>query len=1059
MPRAPLVLALMLVPTIGGRAARDFAEAGTHATATRDVEFDGQTIEVTSPVGSGAFPVALFVPGVTLPCSGPGGFVQTIAHVASHGQHVVCTPKGSKLLPTSKASAFVEWFEHVERLASWAIATPPNPIDQRVVPRLACIGHSAGSGMCHALAAYRRKYVAPDHPTNLQVSALVLLSPVCGSLQDCCYRGGDTSLPFDQGFACSGSFSPVSLATEDFRALQLPILIVVGDRDFITPPNLAHAIYDQQRESPAVLLRVPRGTHCLSDPYTPAEYDKENPHCGCAFGNFFCSCVFVSECRAGTSHNADMLRIVRDASSAWMFLYLSRDALGATSVLDSAASAVWNLNGSSAFAFGATVFRGPALSLRSSGSRWNHWVCEEGEPNKLKLRMRLMHGASSERESPGRVNWNALLPSALRNGDDVSADAALEPMVPPIATAFPSLGLGAEAAHETPVIAGEGWLAHGWDGDDEVLSFAPASLSEAPSSRPLDPTTVRFAVSHPKDASLKAIVLRTVFKADVEEKKMAVRKRSPTCPPQLRIPAKGYIVNENDGGTVIPIEASIPPELFNFQGEWGCPSKVLVGRPRNVDDVASLVKYAGRVRANGLGHSWNTQHVCADEEATDTTLGEKPVNIQMHTITPKAIAVDEEAMTVLVDAGVKTRDLLDYLSEFGEGSGYTLPAFSWFIDQTIGGAVASGTHGSSLEYGSFSSEKQLLGAEMIVANGTTVFLTPGTHPNLMRAARVSAGRLGVITKVLLRIVPEMRVRREMNDRTQYAMFDLIDEGQRAWNENRTLLPALNETQFFWWIQRGHVFHVTFERLEQSQQRRVAQPSARLTGSQAFAAFADLALREVVSSTTSEARDAFITMTEPLYELSLGYKYDQYEISVPFANMGDCFDGLRGLLRRNVLMSQSFYSPALIRFVSQEDGFLSQTEDGPRLYINIEDYLFYERREAGDRGRNRAFYKVMRYFRGDERCRGARLHWGKAGWPDPGCWDGAAEYPDTWCDFGCAALALDPDGKFSDGADVFNWEGSNLETCCTAEHKYEKGPDCVCQSGGRRDCPAPGYTNR
>lgn len=36
--------------------------------------------------------------------------------------------------------------------------------------------------------------------------------------------------------------------------------------------------------------------------------------------------------------------------------------------------------------------------------------------------------------------------------------------------------------------------------------------------------------------------------------------------------------------------------------------------------------------------------------------------------------------------------------------GYTLPAFAWFLDQTIGGAVATATHGSSLVYGSLSSQ-------------------------------------------------------------------------------------------------------------------------------------------------------------------------------------------------------------------------------------------------------------------------------------------------------------------------------------------------------------------
>ena len=44
-------------------------------------------------------------------------------------------------------------------------------------------------------------------------------------------------------------------------------------------------------------------------------------------------------------------------------------------------------------------------------------------------------------------------------------------------------------------------------------------------------------------------------------------------------------------------------------------------------------------------------------------------------------------------------------------------------------------------------------------------------------------------------------------------------------------------------------------------------------------------------------------------------------------------------------------------------------------------------------------RVMGILR--DECSG-RLHWGKAGWPRYNkCFDGAAQYPDTWCQFGCA----------------------------------------------------------
>ena len=56
-------------------------------------------------------------------------------------------------------------------------------------------------------------------------------------------------------------------------------------------------------------------------------------------------------------------------------------------------------------------------------------------------------------------------------------------------------------------------------------------------------------------------------------------------------------------------------------------------------------------------------------------------------------------------------------------------------------------------------------------------------------------------------------------------------------------------------------------------------------------------------------------------------------------------------------------------------------------------------------------QLMAYLLSSNECTPARLHWGKAGWPDFGCWNGADAYKDTWCDFGCAVQALDPQDKF------------------------------------------------
>lgn len=59
--------------------------------------------------------------------------------------------------------------------------------------------------------------------------------------------------------------------------------------------------------------------------------------------------------------------------------------------------------------------------------------------------------------------------------------------------------------------------------------------------------------------------------------------------------------------------------------------------------------------------------------------------------------------------------------------GYTLPAFSWFIDQTIGGAVATATHGSSLRHGSLSNQASLQCQPTCIAFCARLMQQPPLH--------------------------------------------------------------------------------------------------------------------------------------------------------------------------------------------------------------------------------------------------------------------------------------------------------------------------------------------
>ena len=156
------------------------------------------------------------------------------------------------------------------------------------------------------------------------------------------------------------------------------------------------------------------------------------------------------------------------------------------------------------------------------------------------------------------------------------------------------------------------------------------------------------------------------------------------------------------------------------------------------------------------------------------------------------IQVNEDNGTVTVAPGITQRALLEYLSAYNhwnEPAGWTLPAFSWFIDQTIAGAVSTGTHGSSLRWGSVSS--QVRGLKVVLANGTLLELkSPEETLHLWRALGVAVGRLGVIVEVTLRIVPATPVTRIGRNMT----FDEFVDELFVVQENYKVAKAKNDTE-------------------------------------------------------------------------------------------------------------------------------------------------------------------------------------------------------------------------------------------------------------------------
>ena len=127
---------------------------------------------------------------------------------------------------------------------------------------------------------------------------------------------------------------------------------------------------------------------------------------------------------------------------------------------------------------------------------------------------------------------------------------------------------------------------------------------------------------------------------------------------------------------------------------------------------------------------------------------------------------------VVVQAGCLLRDLVQYLAGVGLGLAAALPIL---LDQTVGGMISTGSHGSSLRAGTMSDIVE--GLTIVSRSGRLLrlgCLGPETSTRggeghcdglsvdgeeVLRAARMAFGRIGVVVDVALRTRPRVPVRR------------------------------------------------------------------------------------------------------------------------------------------------------------------------------------------------------------------------------------------------------------------------------------------------------------
>lgn len=162
---------------------------------------------------------------------------------------------------------------------------------------------------------------------------------------------------------------------------------------------------------------------------------------------------------------------------------------------------------------------------------------------------------------------------------------------------------------------------------------------------------------------------------------------------------------------------------------------VHIVKPRTEAEVAAAVRCAHEkgvgLRAVGAGYSWGDVAVPGSVLVrSDGLAGVRDVDL--------------EAGTARVAAGTCLEDVSRTLWD----GGAELPNLGGFSGQTIGGAIATATHGTGVDHPSLSALVQR--ARIVDSRGVAVDVD-GQHEATLRAARVARGLLGVMTEVCVRV--------------------------------------------------------------------------------------------------------------------------------------------------------------------------------------------------------------------------------------------------------------------------------------------------------------------
>jgi FAD-linked oxidoreductase len=170
---------------------------------------------------------------------------------------------------------------------------------------------------------------------------------------------------------------------------------------------------------------------------------------------------------------------------------------------------------------------------------------------------------------------------------------------------------------------------------------------------------------------------------------------------------------------------------------------VTVIEPRGTEEIVAAVELAGRegrrLKPIGTGHSF-------------TAIG-RPEGVQLRLDRHDGLLkLDADAGLVTVQAGMPLHRLNEALAH----SGFSMTNLGDIDQQTIAGAVSTGTHGTGARFGGLAT--QIRGLELVTAEGGVLQCSAAENADVFHAARIGLGALGVVSAITLQVEPAFGLR-------------------------------------------------------------------------------------------------------------------------------------------------------------------------------------------------------------------------------------------------------------------------------------------------------------